>query len=107
MRTARRPTLFSPAQLTCSLILLVLLFGHTVQSGWWGGDEAHGHEHGHEEEEEEEVEDSQVTKIVTCGSVLKLKHIGTGYRLHSHQVPSRLCNSAKKQFLKNDRMMDA
>jgi len=36
--------------------------------------------------EEDELAEDQSVKSVTCGSVIKLKHVGTGYRLHSHEV---------------------
>ena len=26
-------------------------------------------------------------RMVTCGSVIKLRHASTGYRLHSHDIP--------------------
>jgi len=39
-----------------------------------------------DEDREEVDEESEDTSIVTCGSVIKLKHVATGHRLHSHQV---------------------
>jgi len=35
---------------------------------------------------QDETADDQTIKQVTCGSLIKLKHVGTGYRLHSHEV---------------------
>lgn len=39
----------------------------------------------HEEGEEEEKTAPRV-EVVTCGSLIKLKHVSSGFRLHSHQV---------------------
>lgn len=39
--------------------------------------------HGHSEQDQETPED---VSYVTCGSLIKLKHVPTGYRLHSPEV---------------------
>jgi len=45
------------------------------------------HSKANAQEEEEQDSDEQVDlSYVTCGSIIKLKHVATGVRLHSHQV---------------------
>ena len=49
--------------------------------------EAHSHSHSHSHYDEEEVDDFVGMKDeVTFGSVIKLKHEGSGYFLHSHDI---------------------
>jgi len=55
------------------VLLFVLLVGYSL---------SHDHEHDHEEDRF----DSAEHQYVTCGSVIKLRNIASGYRLHSHQV---------------------
>ncbi|KAJ4460096.1 putative stromal cell-derived factor 2 [Paratrimastix pyriformis] len=47
---------------------------------------ASAHEH-HKHDDDESEDDSLSFDFVTCGSVIKLVHKATGYRLHSHEVP--------------------
>lgn len=72
------------------LLLLVVLLCVTCEGGWWGSshdhDPDHDHHHHDTQESMEEEDDPDITNYVTCGSLIKLKHTATGYRLHSHQV---------------------
>lgn len=70
------------ARYSCRTVLfLFLVLGAVVcgRAGWWGDDDD-GHDHSHEEEL------SLGQNYVTCGSLLKLRHVSTSVRLHSHQV---------------------
>eukprot|EP01087_Luapelamoeba_hula_P009115 TRINITY_DN2333_c0_g1_i2.p1 TRINITY_DN2333_c0_g1~~TRINITY_DN2333_c0_g1_i2.p1 ORF type:complete len:124 (+),score=16.53 TRINITY_DN2333_c0_g1_i2:35-406(+) len=74
----------------CAVALLVFsLYARTANASWWTDDndpdnkpEEPLHTHpGHEDDT-----DPDATLEVACGSVIKLKHVNTGFRLHSHQV---------------------
>ncbi|KAL6071182.1 Stromal cell-derived factor 2 [Balamuthia mandrillaris] len=79
----------SPCVCAVLLGLIVLSLSSPAQS-WWGAEEGqHQHEHHHDEHDHSHDEgepDPDITTVVTCGSVIALKHVATGYRLHSHQV---------------------
>jgi len=64
-----------------SVLLLVLLFLAIVYCHEdHDHDHSHAHDHSHDDNDEVEI------TSVTCGSVIKLRHISSGYRLHSHKV---------------------
>lgn len=62
------------------VLLVSLILLSTARAGWWSGDD---HQHDHREYLEDLDEE---LSYVTYGSVIKLAHKGTGYRLHSHEV---------------------
>lgn len=71
------------------LCLVVVVLGLLTRPSvaWWGGNDEEHHEHHHTDNAPEpESDDPDIVNVVTCGSVIKLKHEATGYRLHSHQV---------------------
>jgi len=39
------------------------------------------------EDKDKEPVDEEDYSLVTCGSTIKLMHVATGYRLHSHEIP--------------------
>jgi len=62
------------------LFCLIGVIVHQVQSH-----EGHSHSHEHDHDDYDEDDDIDLS-YVTCGSVIKLRHAATGYRMHSHQV---------------------
>jgi len=65
----------------CAIYFFLLFIIVPTCIGFWGYEANENHEHIHEDDE-----DPDITRVVTCGSVIKLRHQSTGYRLHSHQV---------------------
>ncbi len=63
------------------LLLCILASVVVARAGWWGGED-HDHDHDHDHDEHH----SHGQEMVTCGSLIKLRHASTGFRLHSHQV---------------------
>jgi len=71
---------------TYIIIFCVLILLPAKGFSWFGSEEEdktkdHDHDHTHGDDE-----DPDIIQEVTCGSVIKLKHVATNHRLHSHQV---------------------
>lgn len=64
------------------LLLCILASVVVARAGWWGGDDHDHHHHDHDHDDHH----SAGQEMVTCGSMIKLRHVPTGFRLHSHQV---------------------
>jgi len=63
-----------------SVLLLVLLFLAIVSCH-----DDHDHSHDHDHDHSHDDDETEITSV-TCGSVFKLRHISSGFRLHSHKV---------------------
>jgi len=73
----------------CLLVLFALCLSRSASGSWWGSDskeQRQDQHHHHHDPEPESDDDPDITNYVTCGSLVKLKHTATGFRLHSHQV---------------------
>jgi len=68
-------TMCSPTSM-CSLVLAALLFVSAVVA----------HDHDHDHDHDEKAIKSTDHQYVTCGSMVKLKHVDTESRLHSHEI---------------------
>jgi len=74
--------MFKP--LYCCVFFSVLLLAWQCV-GFWGSATTEEQEHLHDEHVHKD-EDEEFVEVVTCGSIIKLKHMATGNRLHSHEV---------------------